>query len=162
MNLNLVEGFFGKDEELLQIKKLADMTIQELVEFHGYQFEKYIVTTKDGYILELHRLYKEKIADQPVIFMQHGLFASSESYILNGEQSVAYKFANEGYDVWLGNNRGNQYGRKHVTLNPDKKEDLEKFFDYSFYELAKYDLPANIDYVLEKTNQSKISYIGHS
>lgn len=49
-----------------------------------------------------------------------------------------------------------------MTLNPEKIEDQKQFFDYSFYELAKFDLPANIDFVLEKTNQSKISYIGHS
>lgn len=94
--------------------------------------------------------------------MQHGLFASAESFILNGEDSTAFKFANEGYDVWLGNNRGNQYSRKHVTLNPEKQEDQAKFFDYSFYELAKYDLPANINFVLNATNQTQISYVGHS
>lgn len=94
--------------------------------------------------------------------MQHGLFACSESFILNGADATAYKFAEEGYDVWLGNNRGNQYARKHLRLDPTKQEDKKEFFDYSFYELAKYDLPANIDYVLNATKQEKISYIGHS
>ena len=37
-----------------------------------------------------------------------------------------------------------------------------KFFDYSFYELGKYDAPAQIDYVLKVTKHAKLSYIGHS
>lgn len=39
-----------------------------------------------------------------------------------------------------------------MRLDPTKPEDKKEFFDYSFYELAKYDLPANIDYVLKETN----------
>ena len=52
-----------------------------------------------------------------------------------------------GYDVWLGNNRGNIYCRKHVKFTTADKE----FFDYSFYEMGKYDLPAMIDKVLKET-----------
>lgn len=81
--------------------------------------------------------------------MQHGLFTSSESWILNGNKSHAFQFAKQGYDVWLGNNRGSTYSRKHISLKPDDNdEDAKKYFDFSFYELAKYDLPVMIDFVL--------------
>lgn len=35
-------------------------------------------------------------------------------------------------------------------------------FFYSFHEMGIYDLPATIDYILERTNQSQLYYIGHS
>ena len=33
---------------------------------------------------------------------------------------------------------------------------------FSFNEMAKYDLPAFVDYILKYTNTSKLNYIGHS
>ena len=37
-----------------------------------------------------------------------------------------------------------------------------KFWDYSFETVADYDLPASIDFILEKTKQRKLSYIAYS
>ena len=34
--------------------------------------------------------------------------------------------------------------------------------DYTFYEMGKYDVPANVDFVLKQTNNTKLSFIGHS
>jgi len=49
-------------------------------------------------------------------------------------------------------------------LNPDERtpEEAGLFFDYSFYEMGKYDLPAQIDYVLSTTGVKTLSYIAHS
>jgi lysosomal acid lipase/cholesteryl ester hydrolase len=52
----------------------------------------------------------------------------------------------EGYDVWLGNNRGTRHSRFHVNINPDYDS---HFWDFSFVELGKYDLPALISFVIE-------------
>lgn len=89
--------------------------------------------------------------NKPVVFLQHGLLSNSETFLLNGNISMAYKFADAGYDVWLGNSRGGLYSRHHTSLNPDNKTDEKDFFDYSFYEMAKYDTPAQIDYILNHT-----------
>ena len=52
--------------------------------------------------------------------MQHGLFDSADAFIINyAEKAPAFVAARAGYDVWLGNTRGNKYSRQHVKYNPD-------------------------------------------
>lgn len=41
-------------------------------------------------------------------------------------------------------------------------ESNEKFWDYSFEQMADYDMPATIDLVLEKTKNEKLSVVAHS
>ena len=78
------------------------------------------------------------------MFLQHGLFDTSDGWVDNyATNSVAFTFARAGYDVFLGNNRGNYYSNKHVTLDPIK--DPKAFFNYSFADYGLYDLPAQID-----------------
>lgn len=62
-----------------------------LVEKHGYPCLEYNITTKDGYKLKLHRIpespndeKKFKNHEKPVVFLQHGILASSDSWTLLG------------------------------------------------------------------------------
>lgn len=66
-----------------------------------------------------------------------------------------------GYDVWFGNARGTTESRKHIEHSPDGT-DRNIFWLFSWHEIGKYDLPANIDYILEITKQEKLHYIGYS
>jgi lysosomal acid lipase/cholesteryl ester hydrolase len=50
--------------------------------------------------------------------MLHGLLDTSEAFVLNDDDSIAFGFANLGYDVWLGNNRGGIYSKVHSIYNP--------------------------------------------
>lgn len=68
--------------------------------------------------------------------------------------------ADSGLDVWLLNSRGNKYSRDHKTLNPNISPG--PFWNFSWYEMAIYDLPASIDFILAKTGRAKLAYTGHS
>ncbi|KAK7866018.1 hypothetical protein R5R35_008533 [Gryllus longicercus] len=97
---------------------------------------------------------------RPVIFLQHGLLGSSYDWIVAGpDKGLAYLLADAGYDVWMGNARGNTYSRAHVYL---PTESSSPFWDFSFHEMGIYDLPAVIDYVLNTTGASQLHYVGHS
>ncbi|KAL5288763.1 hypothetical protein ACFFRR_009149 [Megaselia abdita] len=70
----------------------------------------------------------------------------------------AYILSDLGYDVWMGNVRGNRYSKKHATLDVRRS----KFWQFTFHEMGKYDLPAMIDHVLNTTKHEQLHYIGHS
>lgn len=71
---------------------------------------------------------------------------------------AGFYFSDHGYDVWLGNARGNTFSRNHTKLSPSAAE----FWNFSWHEIGIYDLPAMIDYILFETKQNQLSYIGHS
>ena len=52
-----------------------------------------------------------------------------------------------------------RYSRHHLTLDAGRDKD---FWQFTWDEMAKYDLPAELNYVLDKTGKEKIFYIGHS
>jgi pimeloyl-ACP methyl ester carboxylesterase len=119
------------------------------------------ITTSDDYELQLFNMKKSTTAaGARVVFLQHGLNSSGNTWINNGQNSVPYQLADAGYDVWIGNNRGSYYSRANTKIDPNK--DPKKFFDYSFYELGQFDAPAQIDEVIRLTGVKKVSYVGHS
>ncbi|KAI5641044.1 alpha/beta hydrolase fold domain-containing protein [Phthorimaea operculella] len=115
------------------------------------------VKTRDGYILTLFRLHGKG----DVVFIMHGMTSSADDWITPGpNSSIPYLLNDAGYDVWLGNGRGNTYSRKHEFLSPD--HDAARFWNFSWHEIGLEDVPAMIDYVLLETNRTTVKYICHS
>jgi len=59
-----------------------------LVEQHDYPAEEHNVTTEDGYNLIIHRIPRSPLLDnkrkKKIVFIQHGLFGSSDCWVLYG------------------------------------------------------------------------------
>ena len=71
-----------------------------------------------------------------------------------------YYLAERGYDVWLGNCRGNHYSRQHEKLDPQVDQ---TYWNFSWDEMGKYDVPATLAKVQEvKGATTQLTYIGHS
>lgn len=159
--LGTTHGLFGKSAPT---NPEVNMNISQIISYWGYPNEKYEVVTEDGYILEVNRIpYGKKNSgnrgQRPVVFLQHGLLASASNWISNlPNNSLAFILADAGYDVWLGNSRGNTWSRRNLYYSPDSVE----FWAFSFDEMAKYDLPATIDFIVKETGQEKLHYVGHS
>ncbi|KAA8545816.1 hypothetical protein F0562_020733 [Nyssa sinensis] len=120
------------------------------------------IQTKDGYLLGLQRV-SSRIGNlraqrgHPVL-LQHGLFLAGDAWFLDStDQSLGFILADHGFDVWVGNVRGTRWSHGHTSLSEKDKD----FWDWSWEELALYDLAEMIRYVNLKTN-SKIFVVGHS
>lgn len=89
--------------------------------------------------------------------MMHGLLDCSVSWFLHVDKnkSLPYILAGQGWDVWVGNNRGNRLSR-------DEDDSCPKYWEYTFDHLVDHDQPAVIEGVLAITGKPKVVYIGHS
>ncbi|XP_011707001.1 PREDICTED: lipase 3-like, partial [Wasmannia auropunctata] len=120
------------------------------------------VYKRQGYNLVIHRIPGSPLSkkqSRKIVFIQHGIFALSDTWVLFGPgKDLAFLLADKGYDVWLGNFRGNSYSRLHIKMSPRDKD----FWQFSVHEMGTKDLPAMIDYILNYTKQKTLFYIGHS
>ncbi|KAI1282160.1 Lipase member M [Halotydeus destructor] len=149
-----------------------DRNVPQIIESRGFIAESHYVTTEDGYILTVHRIVNPDFRGQELkpVLMQHGLLASSVDFIINSpdgylndiettpSNNLGFVLAKRGFDVWLGNSRGNIYSANHTSIPVNKK----RFWQFTFDEMIKYDLPSTIDYVRNHTQSETIAYVGHS
>ncbi|XP_050299836.1 lipase 3-like [Anthonomus grandis grandis] len=162
-----IQAIFKELEELnkeLTLPQDAGLNISQLLDKYGFPLEYHEVETEDGWILTMHRIPygRNEVPDpsvtKPAIFFAHPLTGTSMNWAFRAPNvSLALQLADQGYDIWLGNTRGNKNCR-HKTLAPSDKE----YWNFSFHEKGFYDTAAMIDYILANTKLEKLSYVGHS
>ncbi|KAI0476531.1 alpha/beta-hydrolase [Xylariaceae sp. FL0804] len=144
----------------------------ELCAMYGYTAEEHVVQTKDGFLLGIHRLAWRKGEEdmkvnsgpasikKRVLYLHHGLLMNSEVWVslTDAQRCLPFVLVDQGFDVWLGNNRGNKYSKKSIHHSPA----TIPFWNFSIDEFAFYDIPDSIQYILDTTGQPSLSYIGFS
>uniref|UniRef100_A0A1I8NHT4 Lipase n=1 Tax=Musca domestica TaxID=7370 RepID=A0A1I8NHT4_MUSDO len=145
------------------VDSAAGRTTADRILSHGYYSESHSVTTSDGFTLQLFRIKKSRRSDngpqRPAVLLMHGFTGSSDCWVFMGpEIALSYELVERGYDVWLGNSRGNPYGMRHSSMSPKEK----KYWRFSWHEIGTIDLPTMMDYILRETGHSALHYVGHS
>jgi len=94
--------------------------------------------TEDGYVSQMYRIpgLVSEVGQQkkkPVVLMQHGLMADMMFWVVNTpEKASAFTLVREGYDVWLGNNRGSRFAKGHTHLSLSEQE----YWEFTFLEMG--------------------------
>ncbi|XP_076268389.1 lipase member K-like isoform X2 [Rhynchophorus ferrugineus] len=145
------------------IYNFEDDYIIQVIKKYNYPVEEHVIETADGYLLKAQRIPHGLRNSKPkeVALLAHGMGGSAENWILLGPpDSLAYLMADRGYDVWLFNSRGTLHSRKHKTLDPNRNR--KQFWNFSWHEIAVYDLVDTVNYILNVTKKEALFYVGHS
>ena len=102
------------------------------------------------------------VDDKYPILSIPGSFSDAQTWFAGaqGGKPLSLQLYDQGYDIWMGNNRGTKYSN-----DSDKYPVNDDSFDrwnFSWAELGLYDDPAFMDLIMEQTGQPKVNYIGYS
>lgn len=141
----------------------------DLMDKFGYDWEAFKVHTDDHYILSTFHIlgkrgegqhYTPPNESKGVVLCQHGDLEDGAFWM---NQFIGTPFhlllVDEGYDVWIGNNRGTEYSWDHETLS--SKDDNE-YWMWTWADMGLYDDVANIKMIKEQTGVEKMFYLGYS
>ena len=125
------------------------------------------MTTEDGYILTTFRVKGKKDAETPYapskasVIFNHGLYGEAWNWpaMFEGTRPPMFMLADQGYDIWMTNNRGTGPSLQHTSLDATKDT---KYWEFSWAEMGLYDDKANIKLVKEKSGKDKVIWVGWS
>ncbi|CAO3663062.1 unnamed protein product [Rhizopus stolonifer] len=149
-----------KDDYFLCVHRIPSMKDHnKMAEIHDFKEEIEIVDNIDKFVLN-DNPKPLGYTGKPVVLLYHGFLMSSEVWVSNIDEhsNLPFLLAQRGYDVWLGNARGNKYSQYHLYLSPND----QKFWNFSMNEFVMRDLPDTIDYILAQTGAPNLTYIGFS
>lgn len=149
------------DDTTIEEKLRSAPTIHEMCALFGITVEDHLVRTEDNYILTIHRIApKSNNNNGKVVYLHHGLLMCSDIWCCQIERhkNLPFLLHDLGYDVWMGNNRGNKYSTAHL-YHPPKSA---KFWDFSIDEFAFFDIPNSIEFILDYTQVKDLICIGFS
>ena len=93
---------------------------------NGYAAESYTVVSEDDYVYQLYRIpgkAGEVAGNKPAVLMMHGILCDMNFWTPNVPSNAPpFILADQGYDVWLGNNRGTKFAESNVNLNKSEEE----------------------------------------
>lgn len=170
-------------EDIENNSDFSKLDITYLAKSKGFIVDSHNVKTQDGYILTVHRLVNPLMAKNKtrgLVVIQHGILCASSIFLLNSSpnpsldkpklikspfkpnatmsNSLAIALVNRGYDVWLTNFRGTQYGSNHQELTTEDPD----FWAYNADSLIANDLADSVSYILNVTKAPTYTYVAHS
>ncbi|XP_045765402.1 lipase member K-like [Maniola jurtina] len=131
---------------------------------HGYSAEEHTVPTEDGYLLTVFRVRRGRRcgarARRTPVYLMTGVLLSAEAWLAAGPRAgLAFLLPDACYDTWVGSVRGAALASRHRSLDPSADE---AFWRFSADKIARYDVPAAVDYILAATGAEKLNYVGFS
>ncbi|VEN53677.1 unnamed protein product [Callosobruchus maculatus] len=91
-----------------------------------------------------------------LVVIGHGNMMNSRSFLIQEESSLVYQLLKEGYYVYLVNFRGNFISNSHMNIT-----DRATYWDFSFDQMGKYDMPAIMKEVHRASRGAKSVFLGY-
>jgi len=97
----------------------VNLSFTEQAHKYGYASEMHTIVTEDGYVSQIYRIpakvanlaqEKKDGVQKPAVLLMHGMLCDMNFWTVNeADMNIPYILVDQGYDVWLGNNRGNRF-----------------------------------------------------
>ncbi|MBN2497717.1 MAG: alpha/beta fold hydrolase [Deltaproteobacteria bacterium] len=117
--------------------------------------EVHFARTGDGWRLAIHRFRPQKRRFREAVLLCHGLSANRYNFDLDDDRSLARHLAEAGFDVWVLELRGS-------GLSDRPRWRSGRRWDFDFDSHLRFDAPAALDEVLQRSDCQQLFWVGHS